>query len=142
MWSLAAALFSWIKPSVFGLQNSQNAEYAKWVSISKLMRLFPDGAEYEDDYENMFLGCREQIQEVEWSKDKDYRSVGKGASSVRDEIFQVSSLETEMKKMDIEPALMDKFRYLFVFDRTERPSAKKALASKQLEDLKEAAFAK
>lgn len=183
VWSLAATLFSWIKPGVFGPRNSRCVADDRCVSIAKLMQLFPEWDDTLDDHQGKLASSRCLVNKIvhyeeDDEEDMKYNGAGDDESNkdnnnnedegnkeclgcevccrcgkcgeyhsklqdlLRLDVSGVSCLEEEMRKMDIGPALMNMFRYLFIADSEQRPSAEEALASKQFLALEEAAFAR
>ena len=131
VWALAATLFCWIKPGIFGTTgNEYDLPNESWC-IAKLMLLFPGWTGPPADnacIQRVFrLGKLLTEEPIEDKPDE--------------KIVKVLSLENEMQTMGIQPVLMDLFRYLFVVDPDARPSAAEALASKEYLTLKKAALA-
>ena len=131
IWSFAVTMFDWIKPGVFGAAgNVYGVPWESWC-IAKLMLLFPswnDQASSDDEYMKDIFKLGHLLI---GSPIKD---------NPNEKIVLVSSLEDEMQTMNIPPELKDLFRYLFVLDSKQRPSATQALASDQFQALKQAAL--
>ena len=125
IWALAATLFCWIKPGIFGIAGNKIILFRESWCIAKLMRLFPGwtGPPIENDVRRCeFKLGKSLIEESE------------------PEILKVLSLEDEMQTMGIPPELRDLFRRLFVVNPDDRPSASEVLASEEYLALKKKAL--
>lgn len=131
IWSLAVTLFDWIKPGVFGTAGIiEGIQEESWC-IAKLMLLFPGwtGQPANDAYLERLIRIGKLLINSPVQDNPD------------EKIVLVLSLEEEMQTMGIPSELENLFRFLFVPNPKQRPSATKALASDQFQALKEAALA-
>jgi serine/threonine protein kinase len=125
IWALAATLFCWIKPGIFGTAGNTIILFRESWCIAKLMRLFPDWT--GPPIENAV--CRSEFE------------LGKALIEESEpEILKVLSLEDEMQTMGMPPELRDLFRRLLVVDPNNRPSASEVLVSEEYLALKKKAL--
>ena len=127
VWALAATLFCWIKPGIFGTAgNKVPLLYSEGWSIAKLMRLFPPwtGPPSSNDV-----------------RQAEFRFGAALINKAREPaILEISSLEDEMQSTGMPSALKSLFRRLFVVDASQRPSAAEVLVSAEYRALEEKAL--
>lgn len=123
VWAFAVTLLDWIKPGVFGIRDIKDDHWPEPWCIAKLMRLFPNslGPPVKNTELEGWFGIAGALAE-EMDPDEP------GQMYIR-----TVPLEKELERMDISSELANLFRYLFVIDHKNRPSAAEALRSRELQ---------
>ncbi|KAK6352999.1 hypothetical protein TWF696_004987 [Orbilia brochopaga] len=119
MWNLAATLFSWLQPGIFGMPVDPGPTWPPWWewdgrTIANLMCLFPDwkGPPTDDELVRAYFELAEGLVER------------RGPS-----LAQILPLSREIDKLDTVPELKSLFHLMLVTDPAKRPSAAEVLSS-------------
>ena len=128
VWAFAVTLFCWIKPGVLGAFGNKYVMSNESWCIAKLMKLFPGwtGPPIDEEVNQLMFNLG-----ITLAKEPD-------PENLEEMVVKVSSLDDEMRTMEIQPELKDFLRRLFIVDPDARPSAVEALESKEYSALERA----
>ncbi|KAF2134667.1 kinase-like protein [Dothidotthia symphoricarpi CBS 119687] len=121
VWAFAVALFDWISPCTFGINDMPDGHWPQPWAMAKLLRIFPGSVTIHATDPN-YQGYFRIAKLIEKSGYGD---------STDSKCFETLSFGEELKKLDIPPALANFFRYLLQVDSKQRPTAIDALKSQQ-----------
>ncbi|KAF2013520.1 kinase-like protein [Aaosphaeria arxii CBS 175.79] len=114
VWSFAATLFDWFRPSVFGDHDTDPWFWNEPYGVAKMLRLFPGSVTANHSNHPTY--------EAELK-------IGTMVEAAGDRAFTYGDFDEELGKLDVAPSLADFLRYLLVVDHTKRPTAGEALKS-------------